>query len=173
MLRTSQLHLLHHFTEHHPALFRKQLRVDPLIFDDILGQISGHSIFQNQSNNRQLPVAIQLAIFLFQAGHYGNACAPEDVAQWAGVSIRTVVNCTHHVMAALLDQHNQFIYVLHICSEEMCRAQAFTESWTCHAWRNGTFAADGSTINLYEWLGMFKDSFYDRKSRFSLNCQVS
>ncbi|KIK22278.1 hypothetical protein PISMIDRAFT_102744, partial [Pisolithus microcarpus 441] len=87
--------------------------------NNILGQISRHSIFQNQSNNWQLPVAIQLAILLFQVGHYGNVCAPEDVAQWAGVSIGTVVNCTHHVMAALLDQHDQFIYVPHIHSEEM------------------------------------------------------
>ncbi|KIK14158.1 hypothetical protein PISMIDRAFT_117524 [Pisolithus microcarpus 441] len=173
MPRAPQLHLLHHFTEFRPALFRKQLRVDPLIFDDILGQISGHVIFQNQSNNKQLPIAIQLAIFLFRAGHYGNACTPEDVVQWVGVSVGTVVNCTHHIMATLLDQHDQFIYIPHAHSEEMCRARAFTESRTCRAWRNRIFAADGSMVNLYERPGMFGDSFYDRKSQFSLNCQVS
>ncbi|KIK14091.1 hypothetical protein PISMIDRAFT_117640, partial [Pisolithus microcarpus 441] len=48
----------------------------------------------------------------------------------------------------------------------------FTESQTCHAWRNRIFAADGSMVNLYEHLGMFGDSFYDRKSQFSLNCQA-
>ncbi|KIK18705.1 hypothetical protein PISMIDRAFT_14194 [Pisolithus microcarpus 441] len=122
MLRASQLHLLHHFAEFRPNLFRKRLRVDPLIFDDILGQISGHPIFQNQSNNKQLPVAIQLAVFLFRAGHYGNACAPEDVVQWAGVSVGTVVNCTHRVMAALLDQHDEFIFIPHVRSEEMRQA---------------------------------------------------
>jgi len=101
--RASQLHLLHHAAEHHPVQFRQKLRVNPLIFDDILDQISDHTIFQNWSNNKQLPVAIQLAIFLFHAGHYGNACTPEDVAQWAGISVGTVVNCTHCVMAAILD----------------------------------------------------------------------
>ncbi|KAF9233516.1 hypothetical protein BU15DRAFT_80010 [Melanogaster broomeanus] len=63
-MRASQLHLLAHFADHRPHLFRKKLRVDPVIFDDILDQISDHPIFQYQSNNKQLPIAIQLAIFL-------------------------------------------------------------------------------------------------------------
>ncbi|KIO01706.1 hypothetical protein M404DRAFT_149397 [Pisolithus tinctorius Marx 270] len=172
MPQASQLHFLHNFVLHHPALFHKKLWVDPPIFDDILDQIINHPIFQNQSNNKQSPISIQLAVFLFHAGHYGNACTPEDVTQWAGVSIRTVVNFTHHVMAALLDQHDKFIFLPHAHSEEIHQACAFTESWTAHAWRKGTFSADGSTINLYVWLGMFGDSFYDWKSQFSLNCQV-
>ena len=156
-----QLQLLHHFAEHRPAQFRKKLRVDPHIFDDILEEISDHTIFQNRSNNKQLPISIQLAIFLFRAGHYGNACTPDDVAQWAGVSIGTVNNCTHRVMAALLDQHDQFIYIPDVHSEDMRKARAFAESRSCHAWRNGIFAADGSAINLHERPGMFSDGFYD------------
>ncbi|KIK11476.1 hypothetical protein PISMIDRAFT_43298, partial [Pisolithus microcarpus 441] len=80
---------------------------------------SNNLVFQNQSNNKQLPVSIQLAIFLYHAGHYGNACSPEDVGQWAGVSIGTVVNCTHRVMAAILDQHDTFICIPNANSEEM------------------------------------------------------
>ena len=34
------------------------------------------------------------------------------------------------------------------------------------------FAADGTTVNLHARPGMFGDGFYDRKSNFSLNCQV-
>ncbi|KIK16358.1 hypothetical protein PISMIDRAFT_113573, partial [Pisolithus microcarpus 441] len=171
--KASQLPLLSHFAEHHPSLFRKKLHVNPEVFDDILDQISGHPVFQNQSNNKQLPVLIQLAIFLYRAGHYGNACSPEDVSQWAGVSVGTVVNCTHHVIATLLDQHDEFVYIPGAQSEEMRHARAFTESRTCRAWKNGVFAADSSAINLYARPGMFGDGFYDRKARFSLNCQVS
>jgi hypothetical protein len=108
--RASQLHLLVHFGEHRPHLFRQKLRIDPEIFDDILDLISGHPIFHNQSNNPQLPVAIQLAIFLNRAGHYGNAISLEDVAQWAGVSVGSVVNCTNRVMCAVLAQHDHFIH---------------------------------------------------------------
>ncbi|KIO05089.1 hypothetical protein M404DRAFT_102676, partial [Pisolithus tinctorius Marx 270] len=110
-MRASQLCLLEHFTDHQPHLFRKCLRVDPPIFDCILDQISGHAIFQSNSENCQLAVAVQLAIFLFRAGHYGNAASPEDVAQWAGVSIGSVVNCTNRVMVAILDEHDRFINI--------------------------------------------------------------
>ncbi|KIM55293.1 hypothetical protein SCLCIDRAFT_81192, partial [Scleroderma citrinum Foug A] len=102
------LHLLEHAAEHHPAQFHQKLHINPLIFDNILDQISNHTIFQNQSNNKQLPIIIQLAIFLFHVGHYGNACMPEDIMQWAGLSVGMVMNCTHHVMAMILDQHNEF-----------------------------------------------------------------
>ncbi|KIK15951.1 hypothetical protein PISMIDRAFT_36126, partial [Pisolithus microcarpus 441] len=121
--KASQLPLLSHFAEHHPSLFRKKLRVNPEVFDNILDQISSHPVFQNQSNNKQLPVSIQLTIFLYRAGHYGNACSPEDVGQWAGVSVGTVVNCTHHVIAALLDQHDEFVYIPGAQSEEIQRAR--------------------------------------------------
>ncbi|KAG2047188.1 hypothetical protein BDR06DRAFT_856088, partial [Suillus hirtellus] len=79
--RAPQLHLLVHFGEHRPLLFRHKLCVDPEIFDDILDLISDHRIFHNNSNNSQLPVAIQLAIFLNCAGHYGNSISLVDVSQ--------------------------------------------------------------------------------------------
>ncbi|KIJ18251.1 hypothetical protein PAXINDRAFT_72040, partial [Paxillus involutus ATCC 200175] len=80
---------------------------------------SDHLIFQNHSNNKQLPIAIQLGIFLNRAGHYGNTCSPEDIGQWAGVSVGTVINCTHRVMAAILNQHNHYIYMTSSHSRDM------------------------------------------------------
>ncbi|KAG2338023.1 hypothetical protein BDR05DRAFT_856988, partial [Suillus weaverae] len=65
-----QIQLLDHFTIHRPHLFQKKLCVSPEIFDDILDEISDDPIFHNQSNNPQLPVTIQLAIFLNHAGCY-------------------------------------------------------------------------------------------------------
>ncbi|KAG2059217.1 hypothetical protein BDR06DRAFT_860497, partial [Suillus hirtellus] len=71
--------------------FHQKLHVDPIMFDDILNQISNHQIFSNQSNNPQLPISIQLTIFLNHAGHYSNVISLEDVAQWAGISVGSVV----------------------------------------------------------------------------------
>ncbi|KAG2344260.1 hypothetical protein BDR05DRAFT_868827, partial [Suillus weaverae] len=51
------------------------------IFNNILDLISGHHIFHNNSNNSQLPVAIQLTIFLNCAGHYGNSISLLEVSQ--------------------------------------------------------------------------------------------
>jgi hypothetical protein len=171
--RASQLHLLVHFEEHRPHLFRQKLRVDPEIFDDILDLISDHPIFHNQSNNPQLPVAIQLAIFLNRAGHYGNAISLEDVAQWAGVSVGSVVNCTNRVMGAILAQHDHFVGFPALDSQDAEQARHFVESRTCPEWRNGIFAVDGSTIDLYAKPGFHGEVFFDRKSKYSVGCQVS
>ena len=163
MPKISQLPLLQYFAEDRVSLFRKKVRVDPPIFDDILDEISDHAVFQNQSNNKQFPISVQLVIFLNHVGHYGNTSSPDDVAQWAGVSMGTVMNCTNRVMAALLARHNAFIYIPGVHSNNMHQARIFAESWTCCGWRNG---------NLYARPGIFGDGFYDRKSNFSLNCQV-
>jgi hypothetical protein len=88
------------------------------MFDCILDEISNNPIFHSNSNNPQLPVAIQLAIFLNRAGHYGNAITPEDVGQWAAVSMGSVINCTNRVMVALLNQHDHFIYIPEADSED-------------------------------------------------------
>ncbi|KIK83840.1 hypothetical protein PAXRUDRAFT_153002 [Paxillus rubicundulus Ve08.2h10] len=114
-----QLQLLAHFSDHCPELFQKKLCIHLLIFNDILDQISDHPIFQNYSNNNKLLIAIQLGIFLNCAGHYGNASSPEDIAQWAGVSVGMVINCIHCVMVAILDQHNQYIYMPSSHSRDM------------------------------------------------------
>ncbi|KAF9226101.1 hypothetical protein BS17DRAFT_698676, partial [Gyrodon lividus] len=83
------------------------LRVNPKICDDILDQISDHPTFSSgESQNFQLPIAIQLAIFLNCTGHDGNAISPKHVSQWAGVSVGSVINCTNHVMVAILDVLN-------------------------------------------------------------------
>jgi hypothetical protein len=172
-LRAPQLSLLDDFAGSRPHLFRKKLRVNPEIFDDILDQISDHGIFTNQSNNPQLPVAIQLAIFLNRAGHYGNAISPEDVGQWAGVSVGSVINCTNRVMIALLDQHDTFISFPTADSEDAELARKYSESKTCPEWRNGILAMDGTAVDLYTKPGFFGETFYDRKSRYSISCQVS
>ena len=109
MMWASQLCLLDHFADHRPHLFLGHLRIWPEIFDRILDQISSHPIFHNDSDNCQAPVAIQLAVFLFCAGHYGNAASLEDVAQWAGFSMGSVVNFSNRVMMAILDEHDTFV----------------------------------------------------------------
>lgn len=171
-LRAPQLILLDDFAVSRPHLFRRKLRVNPEIFDNILDQISGHSVFTNRSNNPQLPVAIQLAIFLNRAGHYGNAISSEDVGQWAGVSVGTVTNCTNRIMVALLDQHDTFISFPTADSEDAELARKYSESKTCPEWRNGILAMDGTAINLYTKPNFFGESFFDRKSNYSISCQV-
>ena len=84
----------------------------------------------------------------------------------------SVVNCTHHIMVAVLDQHDLFLAIPDVNSEEVEMARQWVEDCSCPGWRNGIFVADGSTINLFEKPGIYGETFYDRKSHYSLNCQV-
>ena len=137
MMHVSQLPLLEHFADFRPALFRQKLHVDWEIFDCILDCISDSPIFKSKSNNSQLPVATQLAIFLNCAGHYGNAISTQDVAQWAGISIGSVVNCTNRAMTTLLEQHDKFIFIPSADSLDVELARMFVEARSCTAWKGG------------------------------------
>ncbi|KAG2052985.1 hypothetical protein BDR06DRAFT_982940 [Suillus hirtellus] len=144
-----------------------------LTFDDILNQISNHHVFHNQSNNPQLPVAVQLAICLNRVGHYGNASSLKDISQWAGVSVGSVINCMNCVMAALLAEHDNFISFPTLNSVDAACSQAYAlKTSGCPEWQKGILAIDGSLFNLYQRPGLFRDAFYSRKFQFSLNCQV-
>ncbi|KAG2335941.1 hypothetical protein BDR05DRAFT_860634, partial [Suillus weaverae] len=104
-----QLHLLDKWRLENPWRFRRKLQVDPEVFVELINRIIHHPVFYNNSNNPQLPVPVQLAIFLNGIGHYRNAATAEDMADWAGVSVGTVYNCYWHVMVAILQHHDNVI----------------------------------------------------------------
>ena len=105
-----QLHLLEEWALTHQEKFCHKLRMDPEVFVEIMNRISIHPIFYNNSNNPQLAVPVQLAIFLNSIGHYGNAATPNNIVEWAGVSVGTVYNCYNHVMIAILHHHNNLMF---------------------------------------------------------------
>ncbi|KAG2072896.1 hypothetical protein BDR04DRAFT_974103, partial [Suillus decipiens] len=86
--------------------FQCKLCIDADVFAKITNLIQRHPIFHNNLSNPQLPVAVQLAVFLNGIGHYGNAATTEDISDWAGVSIGTIYNCHKHMMIALLQLHD-------------------------------------------------------------------
>lgn len=83
-----------------------------------------------------------------------------------------MVNCTNCVMIALLEEHDKFISFPASDSEDMELARQFAESRTCPEWRHGFLAIDGTTIDLFAKPAYFGETFFDRKSKYSLGCQV-
>jgi hypothetical protein len=167
-----QLHLLDEWALHDTRRFRRKLRVDPGVFDKLVECIENHPIFGSE---RQLPVEVQLAIFLNRAGHYGNAATTEDVADWAGVSVGTVYNCSNRVMIAIAALHDDAISWNPQdprCIHEKARAKEWVESRAGPEWRDGYLTGDGSCFPLFQKPGLHGESFYDRKCNYSLNCQV-
>jgi hypothetical protein len=118
-------------------------------------------------------VAEQLAIALFRFGHYGNATNTMKTALWAGVGYGTVHLVTKQVMTA-------------VCGEQFCQAalhwpdpaaiehaKSWVEENSCPAWRNGWAMVDGTLVPLHARPGFYGNTWYDRKSNYSMNVQVS
>ncbi|KAG2345446.1 hypothetical protein BDR05DRAFT_855160, partial [Suillus weaverae] len=127
--------------------FRRKLRVDPEVFVELVNRIIHHPVFYNNSNNPQLPVPVQLAIFLNGIGHYRNAATAEDMADWAGVSVGTVYNCYWHVMVAILQHHDNIIHFDPLEAKDQIKkdhAKDWVEERTCPEWRRGFLCVDGT-----------------------------
>ena len=171
MKKLGQLGLyLDDFRYDHPEIFRKKLRVSPHVFDRLVELIEDHEIFHNNSNIPQHPVHIQLAIFLVRVGHYGNASAPEFVAQWAGVGVGTVINATYRCLVAFLALHDEAVMMPP--EEEKERAKEYVENATCQEWRNGFLLADGTKFALSQKPGLHGEAWFDKNKNYSIDCQV-
>lgn len=171
VMKSGQIELyLIHFRSDHPDLFRKKLRVSPIVFDRLVELIENHDVFHNNSHVPQHPVPIQLAIFLVRLGHYGNASAPEYVAQWAGVCIGTVINATSRCLIAFLALHDEAVMMPP--EEEKECAKDFVEAATCPEWRNGFLLADGTKFALFQKPGLHGEAWFDKNKNYSIDCQV-
>ena len=154
----------------HPHLFQKRLRVSPLIFDHLVELIEDHNIFHNNSHCPQHPPHVQLAIFLLHVGHYGNASSPEYVAQWAGVSVGTVMNATYRCLIAFLALHDKVVMMPP--EEEKERAKEYVEHMTCPEWQNGFLLANGTKFTLFQKPGLHGEAWFDKNKNYSIDCQV-
>ena len=167
--KAGQLDLfLDDFRRDHPGRFRKKLCVSPQIFDRLVDLIKDHSIFHNNSNVPQLPVTTQLAIFLVCVGHYGNTSAPEYVAQWAGVSVGSVINSTYRCLVAFLALHDEVVMMPP--DEEKERAKEYVEAATCPEWHNGFLLADGTKFPLFQKPGLHGEAWFDKNKNYSIDC---
>ncbi|KAL1671979.1 hypothetical protein EV122DRAFT_225588, partial [Schizophyllum commune] len=146
------------------------MRVEPEIFDYLVSLISDHPVFHNNSNCPQIPVPAQLAIFLNRAGHDGNLASPEDIAQWAGVSVGTVENATKRCLIALVSLHDQAVHLPTADDKEA--AKEYIEKETCPEWRNGYLLADGTKIPVFCKPGLHGEAWYDKNKDYSLDAQI-
>jgi len=170
IMKASQIHLLEHWRHSNLDQYRRRVRVNPNIFDGIVNKICGHKIFHNNSNVPQTPIEVQLAIFLFRAGHYRNTASPEAIGHWAGVSLGTVVNCTNRVMVALLSLHDELVHLP--TAEEKESAKVWVAGQVCPKWSDGHLMVDGTKISLFQQPGLHGNAWFDKNRSYLLDCQV-
>lgn len=170
--KCSQLYLvLVQFKFNDPKRFRRNLRVNPDTFDVLVARIEQDPLFSNNAYTQQFPVEIQLAIALYRFGHDGNAASVEGIAQWAGVSVGMVVKSTHHVIIAFLALHDSIVRWPTESQKE--EAKAWVQEASCDEWGEGFCMVDGTLVPLFEKPGFHSKVYFDRKSNYLLNIQVS
>ncbi|KAL6304819.1 hypothetical protein BKA93DRAFT_732216, partial [Sparassis latifolia] len=79
-------------------------------FNKLVIAIQNSPEFHNNSQNAQMPVEHQLAIFLYCFGHHDNAALSQKIADWGGVSVDTMYNCTTHCVMTVLALHDMVIH---------------------------------------------------------------
>jgi hypothetical protein len=165
--------LLNIYKASFPDIFRSFMHMSPACFDTLVNSIKDHPIFHNDSNNSQMPVEKQVAIALYRFAHYGNAASMLKVALWGGVGNGTACLLTSRVMTAVCDERFQRATMPWLGSTETEDAKAWVKEHSCPVWRDGWLMVDGTLIPLYQCPHYHGNAFFDQKSNYSLNLQVS
>ncbi|KIJ24247.1 hypothetical protein M422DRAFT_194890 [Sphaerobolus stellatus SS14] len=155
-----------------PELFRIYLRVTPATFDTIVANLRDNPVFHNNSEKEQLPVEIQVAVALHCFGHFGNAASIQKVGIWAGLGFGMVDLLTRRVMAAVCDPIFRKRVMKWPDAAIKEKAMIWVEACSCPAWCKGWCMVDGTLVPLASRPAHFRNTWYDRKSNYSLNVQL-
>jgi hypothetical protein len=165
--------LLNRWKTDFPEIFRSYLRVTPECFDDLFEALRNDPVFQNQSQNEQMPVNEQLAIALYRFGHFGNSASITKTAHFFGVGFGTVVNVTKRVMAATCRERFRRTVMRWPDADAKEAAKTWVEEVSCPAWRDGWLMVDGTLVPLFGRPSFYGNTWFDRKHNYSMNVQVS
>lgn len=136
-------------------------------FYAILNIISPHPIFISTSRNPQPPVIIQLALALERLGSNGNGCAVRRMGRDYKRSMGTIVDCTRRVIESIIDTSKDYVqWPNEERRKEISRVMGLEGFPGCVGF------VDGTNIPLYQRPGIDGETFFDRKKRYSINCQV-
>ncbi|THU93178.1 hypothetical protein K435DRAFT_670685 [Dendrothele bispora CBS 962.96] len=160
--------LLNTYKRDRPEIFRSFVRMSPNAFDALVSAIEHDEVFTGDHS----PVAYQLAVALYRLGHYGNAASTVKVALWAGIGYGTVRLFTRRVMEAVCREPFRRSVMAWPDDEVKKHAMDWVEENSCPAWRPGWLMVDGTLIPLYSRPAFFGNTWYDRKSNYSMNLQL-
>jgi hypothetical protein len=171
----SQLELcLGLWKERYHREFRRYARMDPDTFDSLVSTIRDADVFQNRSHNeQQMPVDRQLLIALVQFGTYGNGASLDKIADIAGVGKGTVDLVTRRVIVAVRQSKIREKNIRWPVGQDREDVKQMVEDQTeIHGFRNGWCMVDGTLVPLFQKPAWFGETFFDRKSNYSMNIQI-
>ncbi|KAG0149865.1 hypothetical protein CROQUDRAFT_104795 [Cronartium quercuum f. sp. fusiforme G11] len=147
--------------------FRQAVRTIPTGFRALLDLIADHPVFISASPNQPPPVVHQLALTLERLGTNGNGASIGRFGRMYKMSRGCVITSTRRVLIAILDRGKDYVSWpsperRHKSSNVLAR-EGFPH---CVGF------VKGATFPIYQRPGLHGETFYDRKSRYSINAQI-
>lgn len=165
---------LYHYKTSRPDIFRQEVRMYPQTFDLLVLQLAKMSVFYNQDGPPQIAVEKQVLITLRQLGSYGNGVSLEKCSHWAGVGKGTIELITRRVLVAI---HTSTLREDHVRWPPLGPEREEAKQWVedranSVLWRDGWCMIAGTFVPIYTKPHYFGESWYDRKSNYSMNVQI-
>ncbi|EFP78485.2 uncharacterized protein PGTG_04441 [Puccinia graminis f. sp. tritici CRL 75-36-700-3] len=147
--------------------FKQAVRTTKAGFMWLLGRIMFNSVFHSASFRPQLPVPHQLALTLERLGSNGNGASVGRFSRNLGVGRGTVIKASRRVIQAI----NELSHTYLLWPDED-RRKEISEVMKAEGFEGCIGFVDGTTIPLYQRPSIDGEVFFDRKKRYSINCQV-
>ncbi|KAA1118046.1 hypothetical protein PGT21_050027 [Puccinia graminis f. sp. tritici] len=147
--------------------FKQAVRTTKSGFTWLLALISFNSVFHSSSFRPQLPVPHQLALTLERLGSNGNGASVGRFSRNLSVGRGTVIKASRRVIQAI--NHLSGTYLLWPDED---RRKEISDVMKSEGFEGCIGFVDGTTIPLYQRPSIDGEVFFDRKKRYSINCQV-
>ncbi len=121
----------------------------------------------------QIPVERQLLATLIRMGSYGNAASLTKIGDLCGMGKGTVDKVCRRVITAIQSSNLRTTHVRWPAESEREEAKRWVEEQAeVKEWRNGFCMVDGTLVPLYRKQSHYGETFFDRKSHYSINVQI-
>ena len=148
--------------------FKQEVRMSRMAFDRLLGRITTHKIYQNNSNCHQTPVHLQLLVTMYRLGCHGNGVSVGRVARRFGLSEGAVQVCTDRTIVAILSLEKEL--VTWPLTEEKKEMKRRIEDQSGFA--NCVGFVDGTLAVLETKPSLDGSDHHSRKSRYGLSVLI-
>ena len=149
--------------------------MSPLSFTSLVSILQPMSCFNTNSHIPQIPLEKQLLLTLKHLGSYRNSASLANLAQWGGVGEGTVDKITRRVLSAVIESglREKHVFWPESGSRRRERTKEMVTEKVIEDWRGGWCMIDGTLVPLCTKPHYFGERFFDRKSNYSVNVQVS
>jgi hypothetical protein len=147
--------------------FKQAVQTTESGFLVLLQKIFLHPVFYSNSHRSQLPIPHQLALTLEWLGSNGNGASIGRFSQNLLVGRGTVVKVSQRVIQAINSLSDKFI----VCPASDRRCE-ISDVMKHKGFKGCVGFVDRTTIPLYQRPCRDGEVYWDRKKRYSINCQV-